>query len=198
MTTHHRLAALALAALASAAGAQTTSAYDANRSSWLPYTRNGYVGFNIGSPRYDTPCGVGFGCDNPNTSYNLYLGGYFNPYVGAEIGYLHMGDASRGGGTQRAQGLNLSLVGRVPIGQMFSLFGKIGTTYGRTTTDASPASGLVAGSESGWGGAYALGATMDFSNNWGVVLEWQRHRFHFAGDRQDDVRTVNLGVRYRF
>lgn len=52
--------------------------------------------------------------------------------------------------------------------------------------------------DSGWGPAYGLGASVDFSNNVSAMLEWQRHRFHFAGDERAYIRTTSLGVRYRF
>jgi opacity protein-like surface antigen len=186
------------AALAQATSS-TTSNYDASRKSWLPYTNNGYIGLNVGRPRYSTPCGnTIFNCDDPSASFNVYAGGMFNSFLGAEIGYLHMGDADRAGGTTRAQGINLSLVGRVPVSSRFSVFGKLGTTYGRTRTGAAAGSGITGGRDSGWGEAYGLGASFDFTNNWSAVLEWQRHRFHFAGDQRDFVRTTSLGVKYRF
>lgn len=195
------IAAVFLALSQSAVQAQNTgtSSYDASRKSWLPYTNNGYIGLNVGRPHYSTPCGsTVFNCDNPSTAANLYAGGMFNSFLGAELGYLNMGDADRAGGTTRAQGLNLSLVGRVPVGSMFSVFGKLGTTYGRTRTESLAGSGIVGGKDSGWGPSYGVGASIDFSNNWSAVLEWQRHRFHFAGDQRDYVRTTSLGAKYRF
>lgn len=204
MSTRLFLAA-ALVALGASAQAQTTpmrsGGYDASRPSWLPYTQNGYVGLNVGRPSYRTGCGsAAFACDDPSASLHLYAGGLFNPYFGLEVGYLHMGDADRGGGTTRAQGLNFSLLGRVPVGSMFSVFGKLGTTYGRTSTStsASAGSGIATGKDSGWGESYGLGLSADLGSNWSAVLEWQRHRFHFAGNNKEAVRTTSLGVKYRF
>src|SRR5512133_1299548 len=97
-------AMLSLAALAasSAACAQTSpSATDAaygNRYSMLPYTRSGYVGINLGSSDYDTPCGSVGGCDNTDLAGKIYTGGMINRYLGVELGYLHMGEADRAGG----------------------------------------------------------------------------------------------------
>lgn len=196
------VAAVVLALSQSAVQAQTsgsTSTYDASRQSWLPYTNNGYIGLNVGRPKYSTSCGSAvFNCDDPSAAANVYVGGMFNSFLGAELGYLHMGDADRAGGTTRAQGVNLSLVGRIPVGSMFSVFGKLGTTYGRTRTEAMAGSGITGGKDSGWGGSYGVGASIDFTNNWSAVLEWQRHRFHFAGDQRDYVRTTSLGAKYRF
>lgn len=190
---------LCAAAAAQAQTATSANAFDASRKSWLPYTNNGYVGLNLGRSHYGTRCGsAAFSCDDSGTAASLYAGGMFNRHFGVELGYLHLGDTDRAGGTTRAQGLNASVVGRVPVGSMFSLFGKLGTTYGRTRTDARPGSGVASGKDSGWGPAYGLGASVDFSNNVSAVLEWQRHRLHFAGDERAYVRTTSLGVRYRF
>ena len=191
------LAAVVVAALAgTAVQAQTTSSsYDTGRKSWIPYTTNGYVGLSVGKPHYSINCG-GFGCDQPSVSGNVYLGGMFNPYVGAEVGYVHFGDADFPGGRVKAEGINLSVVGRVPVWQSLSVFGKLGTTYGRTHVDAPI--GFVGGKESGWGPAYAVGVSWDFNNNWSAVLDMQRHRFDFAGDQDAWVRSTNLGLKYRF
>ena len=83
---------------------------------------------------------------------------------------------------------------------MFSVFGKLGTTYGRTSTStsASAGSGIATGKDSGWGESYGLGLSADLGSNWSAVLEWQRHRFHFAGNNKEAVRTTSLGVKYRF
>ena len=55
-------------------------------------------------------------------------------YWGVEIGYLDLGRIAREGGKTRAQGLNLSLVGKAPLASSFGVFGRLGTTYGRTET----------------------------------------------------------------
>lgn len=175
------------------------SGYDASRSSWLPYTRNGYVGLGVGRSHYLTSCGTsGLRCDDSSQAGHVYVGGLFNPYLGTEFGYLHMGNADRAGGTTRAQGINLSLVGRLPLTAGFSVFGKLGTTYGRTRVDGLPGTGVVGGKESGWGPSYGLGLSVDFSNNWSGVLEWQRHRFQFPGNDRDSVRSTSLGLKYHF
>jgi OOP family OmpA-OmpF porin len=165
--------------------------------SLLPYTRSGYVGLNLGSPQYSTPCGVGFSCDDPNTSVRLYTGGWINPNLGIEFAYLHMGSADRAGGTVRAQGVNLSLVGRVPFAERFGVFGKLGTTYGRTRQSAAAGSGVTTGNENGFGVSYGFGASWDVARNWTLLVEWEHHDFKFASGREP-VKAASLGVQYRF
>jgi hypothetical protein len=169
--------------------------YDLRRSNWLP--GGGYAGVSLGRPSYRLDCGIG-GCDQPSLSGHAYVGGMFSPNFGAEVGVLSLGEAERGGGDTRAEGLNFSLVGRAQVGGGFGLFGRIGTTWGRTRVDAAPGAGIATGRASGWGPAYGLGVDWAFSSNWSAVLDWQRHRFDFAGDDNGWVRATSIGLKYRF
>ncbi|KQP18046.1 outer membrane beta-barrel protein [Pseudorhodoferax sp. Leaf267] len=191
------LAALLLAGTAMAQTSGSPSPYDLRRGSWLPYTTNGYAGLSLGRPSYRLDCGVG-GCDQPQLAGRAYVGGMFSPFFGAEVGYLHMGEAERGGGDTRAEGVNFSLVGRADVGAGFGVFGRLGTTYGRTRVASSASSGITPGRASGWGPAYGLGVDWAFSDHWSAVLDWQRHRFDFAGDDNGWVRSTSVGLKYRF
>ena len=181
------------AVLASApALAQTT------RSSWVPYTTGGYVGLNVGKSEYKLPCTAGLSCDDPNASFHIYTGGNINEWLGAEIGYLHMGRADRLGGTTRGHGLNLSLVGSVPVSQSFKVFGKVGTTYGRTTVSATSAANEPVGDEDGFGLSYGAGVQYDLSQAWGIVAQWDRHHMKFVGRGRENVDAASVGVKYKF
>ncbi|MDP2263843.1 MAG: hypothetical protein Q8K24_11865 [Hydrogenophaga sp.] len=166
--------------------------------SLIPYSTGGYVGVNIGTPDYDTPCAAGFRCSNNTTAYKLYTGGMFNEYVGAELGYVNMGRAYRAGGRTEAHGINLSLVGRLPLGG-FNVFGKVGTTYGRTEVSASPLALTTAtGKDKGWGGSYGVGVGFDLTPASAIVLEWERHDFRFSGQGKQNIDTTMLGYVHRF
>ena len=203
-----RYGAIALGIALSAIGAQAqtmpaqmsgNSAYDANRTSYIPYTNNGYIGLNVGESRFSSSCGsLGFSCSRSDTSGHIYLGGYFTPYFGAEIGYMNDGSVNRAGGRTEADGINLSLVGRVPLSHNFSLYGKLGTTYGRTRVSSAVGSGVVSGRSTDWGPAYALGISWDIDRNWSALLEFDDTRFRFAGGVHDNVRSTSLGIKYSF
>lgn len=174
--------------------------YDSSSGSYsvIPYATNGYIGLNVGKPDWDIPCGGGgFGCSESNTSYNIYTGGMFNQYFGAELGYVDFGRSSRGGGRTSAYGVNLSLVGQVPVGNL-SLYAKVGTLYGRTRVSASPLSGLASGKDSGWEGSYGVGLGFHLSPRSTVVLEWNRYDLNFVGDGRRDITTTSLGYVHRF
>ncbi len=191
---------LALACGATVATAQTSgrSSTMTERSSFIPYTQQGYVGLNVGQSKYSLNSGAGgFGFDDTGTAAKLYAGGYFNPNFGLEFGYLNFGNADRLGGTTKAQGLNLSLVGRVPLNEQFDFFGKVGTTYARTRTNGLPGLGVQTGKDNGFGVSYGLGVRWAFNPQWAAVLEWERHRLHFA-DGKSNANMTTLGVQYRY
>jgi hypothetical protein len=188
---HASVRAMAFATLA------MTAAVAAHAQSVVPYTTQGYWGLKIGKPDYSNPCTPGFSCDDSSASVHLYTGGMFNNYLGAELGYLHMGSADRNGGRTRAQGLNVSLVARAPFGPM-SVFAKGGATYGQTDVSADVLSGVPTGRERGWGGSYGVGAGYDITTNSTIVLEWERHNFEFAGIGRQPVKATSLGYVYRF
>lgn len=166
-------------------------------TSWLPYTTRGYVGFSGGQADFDVACTGGFSCDDSNRAFKVYTGGMFNQNFGLEIAYVQPGEADRAGGEVEAKGLNLSLIGVLPFNETFEVFGKVGATYGWTDTDAS-APGVATGDEEGVGASYGVGLNIFFTPNWGAVVEWERHRFEFAGDNKEDVEMTTVGVKYRF
>ena len=191
---------VALACVAGTVHAQTRAAPAGTptQRSYLPGTTEGYVGLNVGQSKYDLRSGTGgFGSDDSATGFKIYTGGYFHPNLGVEVGYLHMGSADRVGGRTRAQGVNLSLVGRAPLTEQYDVFGKVGTTYGRTRTNGYEGFGVATGKDDGFGLSYGLGVRWNFTPQWSAVLEWERHRFHFA-DGRSNVNLTSLGVQYRF
>jgi len=187
----------AVAALAGAAGAQAQSSQtSSNYSFYAPGSR--YFGLNVGQS-FSLPSGTGaFPSDNKDTSYNIYGGSYFNNNFGLELGYTDFGKANRAGGQTEAQGINLSLVGRLPLSNSFNLLGKLGTTYGHTRVSSAAASGIASGSESGWGVSYGLGAEWAFTPAMSAVLAWDEHDMKFVGTGNQRVSTTSLGLRYRF
>ena len=186
-------AVLSVAALTAAVGAQAQTNY----SLYTPGA--GYVGLNIGSSNYSLGNGIGaFSSDDSDTVYNVYTGTYFTPNFGFEVGYTNFGKIARAGGETKAQGINLSLVGRAPITQSFNIFGKLGTTYGRTEVSAFPGTGIASGKENGFGVSYGIGAEYSFNPQLSAVLQYDEHKLKFAGNGSDRVNATTVGLRYRF
>ena len=188
-------AVTAMASSGPVAQAQDTSA----SRSFLPAKGRGYVGLSLGSSRYSAPCGAAsFSCDSTDTSVQISAGSMVGNFWGVELGYIDMGRISRGGGTTKARGLNLSLVGKAPVWQSVGVFGKLGTTYGRTESSAAIGSGVSTGSGRGFGLSYGAGVSYDFTPQLSATLGWDSHDFHFAGSGRDPVRSTSLGLQYKY
>ena len=186
---------LAVAALTAAAAVRAQSS--ANYALYAPGA--GYVGLNIGRSDFAINNGFGgFPSEKRDAVYNIYSGTFFSPNFGLEIGYTHFGEIDRAGGTTKAEGVNLSLVGKVPVAQQFNLLGKLGTTYGRTDVSARPLSGIASGGETGFGVSYGLGAEYVFSPQLSAVLQYDEHRLRFVNAGRYRISAATVGLRYRF
>lgn len=193
--------ALAAATLLFAGAAQAQSSMTpAPRSGYSMYAPgSAYIGFNVGQSNLKLNNGNNlFGIERSKNTYNLYGGSYFNDFIGLEVGYADFGRINRGGGQTKADGFNLGLVGKLPLGTSFNLLGRLGTTYGRTEVTSNIASGVVAGKETGWGGSYGIGAEFMFNPQLSAVLQYDEYNLKFAGGNRDKINTTSLGLRYRF
>lgn len=181
-------AALAVSSAAVAQGARTGT-----MSNTL--TTSMYVGASVGRTDYDVACLGPFTCDSKSTGVKLFAGGKLNEMFGAELSYIHMGQADLGGGgDSRAHGINASLIAGFPVGQAFTVNGKIGTTYGWTRV-AGPA--VFGGRrDDGFGLSYGAGLSFNVSRNLDLRLDWDRYGFDFRGN--DHVDMLSVGVQYRF
>ncbi len=158
-----------------------------------------YVELGIGQSDFSLGNGSGlFDSDDGDTSYSIRGGSFFNANVGMEIGYTNFGKINRAGGTTKAEGINLSVVGRMPLNPSFNVLGKIGTTYGHTSVSSDPASLVVAGSEKDFGLSYGIGAEYLITPQWSAVLQYESTKMQFAGDRSERVGLTSLSARYRF
>lgn len=169
------------------------------RGVWLPGGRS-YLGLNLGRSRYGMACGGStLLCDDSERPTHFYTGSMIGQSWGVEVGYLNMPRIARADGQARgAQGLNLSLVGKAQVGRSLSVFGKLGTTYGRSDTSVLGASSGALPGEQGFGLSYGGGLSLDFTPRLSATLEWDSNDFRFAGGTREPVRSTSLGLQYRY
>ncbi|MDO9143411.1 outer membrane beta-barrel protein [Rhodoferax sp.] len=157
-----------------------------------------YVELGIGQSDYSVGNGSGlFDSEDGDTAYSIRGGSFFNANLGMEIGYTNFGKINRAGGTTKAEGINLSLVGKMPLSPSFKVLGKIGTTYSHTNVSSLDPS-VAAGSEKDFGLSYGIGAEYLLTPQWSGVLQYESTKMQFAGDRSDRVGLTSLSARYRF
>lgn len=96
------------------------------------------------------------------------------------------------------QGLNLSLVGRKPLfGHAFSVYGKLGTTYGYAESGHLPGPAAAAFG-TGYGLSLGAGVSMDVTRRLSATLGWESHDLRLVSGGRDNVRSTSLGLQYRY
>ena len=166
-------------------------------SLWAPGSGRTLLGLNAGQSNFHAPCGSVYSCDDTDRYWSLYGRSMANDFWGTELAYINMGSMDRGGGKTRAYGLNVSLVGKMPVAQSLGLFGKVGALYGRSRTSTASDADITSGSENGFGLSLGAGLSWDFSPKLSAVLEWDRYDFHFRSGR-DQVHATSIGLQYKF
>jgi hypothetical protein len=159
-----------------------------------------FIDLNVGKATYGTSCGhvAGLTCSRGTTSYSLTAGNMITENVGIELSAMNLGKANRAGGSVIARGVNLSAVGRIPLGDSFGLEGKVGTTYGVTHVSAAQVAGLASGRDSGFGLGYGVAIDVNVTRGIHGAIGWEQHDFHFVGQGKSSVRNVTLALGYSF
>ena len=219
MTIAHTLGALSvmtaslLAAQAAQAQDNTFINPDWANSAW-------YIGAGVGQSRatIDEPrlraslaangeTVTGFAKDQRDTGYKLFVGRQLNQYVAVEAGYFDLGkfdfqSTTSGNGVLNGEagfrGVNLDLLGQLPLSQRLSLLGRVGMHYTKTSTDFSGnrllGSSNLHASERKLNAKLGLGLEYKFSEALALRGEVERYRLNDAvGNRGDaDLYSVSL------
>jgi OOP family OmpA-OmpF porin len=168
------------------------------RGSWLPGTRS-YLGLSLGRSRHEVSCATAsLLCDRQEGPTQFFAGTMLGNFWGVELGYVDMGRMARAAGDSRAQGLNLSLVGKAQMSRSLNVFGKVGTTYGRSESASLFSSGMTAGSGQGFGLTYGAGLSFDVTPRLSATLEWDSTDMRLPGGGRDPVRSTSLGLQFRY
>lgn len=195
----HRALCLGVLATVLPVAALAQSGDSASSDSWWrPGAGRVAVGLNLGRSHFHLDCAAAFPCDKRDTYWSLYGRHMMDDRWGSQLSLVNMGEADRGGGGTRAYGLDLSLVGKVPLTDSLGAYGKLGAIWGHTRVNAAAASGLPTGTENGLGLSLGAGVSWDFTPKLSAVLEWDRYDFKFAGVGREGVRATSLGLQYRY
>ncbi|WP_396434587.1 OmpA family protein [Limnohabitans sp.] len=148
---------------------------------------------------------------NRADGYKAFIGIPLSPNWAVETGYFDLGRYRMGAtttpegtlsGSTRVHGLNLDLVGTLPITEQWSLLGRVGAIYsdtkgqisgtGQGQASALPSSKRDTSYKFGFGTQYAFTPALS------VRLEGERYRINDAITRHANIDLVSVGLVYRF
>ena len=187
-------------------------------------TTGPYIGANVGTTRAQfnndsinsTLAGQGFTVnsrteDNSSTGYKLFGGYQFNRNFAVEGGYFDLGRFNYSVNTTplgtfssdtRVRGLNLDLVGILPLTEQFSVFGRAGAAYAQsranfTRTGALP---LINSPTSRNDTNLKVGIGMQYAITEALALraELERYRVSDPVRNRGNIDMASIGLVYRF
>jgi OOP family OmpA-OmpF porin len=158
--------------------------------------------------------------DDSDTAFGLAGGYQVNRNFAAELAYVDLGDISYSatgtatdgvddfdagfGLDQSTSGPVFSVLGIVPIGERFSVFGRLGLALMSVDADATvsldgeAATDSVSTDRSNL--MYGIGGEFSFNERFGVRLGWDRYANVGSDDQagEVDIDMISLGLRYNF
>ena len=146
-----------------------------------------------------------------DTGYKLFGGYQFNNNFALEGGYFNLGKfgytantvpAGTLNGDIRIQGLNLDLVGRLPVTEKFTLIGRVGANYA-DSSDTFVGTGAVRvtnpnPSKRELNGKLGAGVEYAFNESLAMRIEAERYRVNDAIGSKGHVDLISVGLVYRF
>jgi OmpA-OmpF porin, OOP family len=159
-----------------------------------------YAGASVGTTKLsdDSFDGSGADIDDTDTGFKIYGGYSFNDNFAIEASWFDLGEVSGNFGPDSfsvgVSGLNASAVGRLPVSETFSLFGKLG--FASYDLDAHVnLAGIGSGSDnsSETDLTYGVGAALSFGGQWEVRAE-----FEAINVDDGDANMISVGAMYRF
>jgi OOP family OmpA-OmpF porin len=149
--------------------------------------------------------------DDRDTGYKIYGGYQFNKNCSVEGGYFNLGKfgytattvpAGTLNGNIKLRGLNLDLVGILPITEKFSAFARAGLHHSEAR-DSFSGTGLVRvsnpnPSKRDTNYKFGLGVQYAFTEALAMRAEVERYRINDAVGNKGDIDLVSVGLLYRF
>lgn len=183
-----------------------------------------YAGANVGQSRAkidnerinNSLLGSGFGTtsisnDDRDAGYKIFGGYQFNKNFALEGGYFDLGKfgytattvpAGTLNGNIKLKGLNLDLVGTLPITEKFSAFGRVGVNYAEAK-DSFTGTGAIQvlnpnPSKRDTNLKVGLGLQYAFTDSLAMRAEVERYRIDDAVGNKGDIDLVSVGLLYKF
>ncbi|MBW8183498.1 outer membrane beta-barrel protein [Shewanella nanhaiensis] len=163
-----------------------------------------YLGAKAGWMHYQNACEEwNIGCDGDDKAYGLFAGYQFSEHFALETAYLDLGEASaiysESGLNNRyigsMKGVEISLLGRLPLSEDFDLFAKAGTFR----WDGENKGPVSTKSDSDWSPMAGVGLEYNLTPSWTARVEYQyidKLGSEFIGGSNGHLTSI--GLTYRF
>lgn len=149
--------------------------------------------------------------DNRSAGFKLFGGYQLHPNFAVEAGYFHLGEfgftantvpAGTLDGRMRVQGLNLDLVGQLPLSDRLSATARLGVHYARTRDRfrGTGAVGVFNPNPSARDTNMKIGVGLQYEVNRSMLvrLDAERYRVNDAVGNKGDVNLVSLSLVFPF
>ena len=154
-----------------------------------------YIGGGAGQMKTEGNCPAGVTCDLTDTAWKVFGGYQFSRNWALEATYGDWGKISVSGGGATAVGeissFGVAALGILPLGEVFSVFGKAGAVYTQqkfTLSGGATGTGIA---QEGSEGHLGVGAMLNVTRSFGLRAEWERLI-------KSEVNIVSIGIQYRF
>jgi OOP family OmpA-OmpF porin len=138
------------------------------------------------------------GVDDNDTGFKIFGGYNFTQNWAAEVSYFDLGEASVSGGGASASfgvtGLSASVVGRLPVSDMFAVYAKLGFASYDVDVNFRNVQGFGSGhlSDSDSDMIYGVGGALGFGGNFEARLEYE------ALNVDGDASMISISGLFRF
>jgi OOP family OmpA-OmpF porin len=152
-----------------------------------------------------------FAVDEKDRGFKLYLGKQLSRNFAIEAGYYDLGaftfasstvPAGSFNGEAAFRGVNLDVLGQLPLTERFSVFGRVGVAYTETkTTFSGTRLNAITGprrSEKKAGAKFGVGLEYKLSEALAMRAEVERYQVNDAVGNRGDVDMASLNLVYKF
>jgi len=149
--------------------------------------------------------------DDRSTGFKIFGGYQLNKNFAVEGGYFDLGKfgysattvpAGTLNGNMKVRGLNLDLVGTLPMTEKFSVFGRVGVNYAQTRDNFSGTGAVSVTNpnprKNDTNYKFGAGLQYAFNDSLAMRLEGERYRVNDAVGNKGDVDLYSVGLIYRF
>lgn len=158
-----------------------------------------YAKLGIGNARSDIDA---WGREN-DTAFSLAYGVRIHPNLDVEVGYMNFGKAHYRGAIDtlnaKSQSVFAAVIGRYPLPQAFSVYGKLGASYHWNKWSGTVGGVSYSDDDKRLAPLVGVGVSWEFMQHWAADLDYiYIHNAGKNGGRSANIDFMSVGVKYLF